>query len=64
MKTQPIAQPLKMEGTAYCPICTHTVPAQIQVLGKRSARVTPGQKCRRCSSALDAGIVVSVLQAA
>ncbi len=64
MKTQPIIQPLSMEGKAYCPICTHTVPARIQVLGKRAARVTPGQKCGRCSSALDAGIVVSVLQAA
>ena len=64
MKTQPISQPAKIEGTAYCPICTHTVPATIQVTGKRTARVLPGQKCRRCSSALDAGIVVSVLQAA
>ena len=64
MKTQTISQPRSIEGTAYCPICTHTVAAQIQVVGKRSARVLPGQKCRRCASALDAGIVVSVLQAA
>lgn len=64
MKTQPIRQAVSFEGTAYCPICTHTVPAAIQVTGKRTARVLPGQKCRRCASALDAGIVVSVLQAA
>ncbi len=45
MKTQPISQPAKIEGTAYCPICTHTVPATIQVTGKRTARMLPGQKC-------------------
>ena len=64
MKAQPIKQPASIEGTAYCPMCTHTVPAHIQVTGKRSARVVPGQKCGRCSSALDAGIVMSALQAA
>jgi hypothetical protein len=50
-------------GQAYCPICTHTVPAAIDILGKR-ARVSPGQRCPRCSAALDAAIVVQVPAAA
>jgi len=52
-----------ISGQAYCPICTHTVPATIDIVGKRS-RVTPGQKCSRCSAALDAAIVVQVPVAA
>ncbi|HYI96990.1 MAG TPA: hypothetical protein VEX68_25830 [Bryobacteraceae bacterium] len=50
-------------GTAYCPICTHTVNAMITYRG-RSAKVTPGQKCSRCSSALDAGYVLQINRAA
>ncbi len=53
-----------VKGTAYCPICTHTVPAMIQLIAKQRPSVVPGQKCARCASALDAGIVFSVQQAA
>jgi uncharacterized Zn finger protein (UPF0148 family) len=52
-----------LAGQVYCPICTHTVPATIDMAGKRP-KVTPGQRCARCSAALDAAIVVQVQAAA
>jgi hypothetical protein len=51
------------QGLAHCPICTHTVPAEIDLRGKR-ARVTSGQKCPRCRSALDVAAVVQIPEAA
>jgi hypothetical protein len=50
-------------GRVYCPICTHTVAATVDIIGKR-ARVTPGQRCPRCSSSLDVAVVVQLPQAA
>ena len=50
-------------GSVYCPICTHTVEADIVVLSKL-ARVKPGQKCARCHASLDAGYVFRQQQAA
>jgi hypothetical protein len=50
-------------GEAYCPICTHTVPADIDLKGK-FARVAPGQKCPRCASCLDVAIVIQIPEAA
>jgi hypothetical protein len=47
----------------YCPICTHTVQAEVVHAGKK-VRVTPGQKCARCSAPLDAGAVIYVPRAA
>ena len=44
-------------GGVYCPICTHTVEAEIMAFGK-VVRVRPGQKCARCASTLDAGYVL------
>ncbi len=44
------------KGFAYCPICTHTVEAQVILLGK-AAYVKPGQKCPRCSSSLEPAVV-------
>lgn len=52
-----------LNGHVHCPICTHTVPASIDIIGKR-ARVSPGQRCPRCAAALDAAIVVHLPQAA
>lgn len=52
-----------VSGQAHCPICTHTVPAVIDILGKR-ARVSPGQHCPRCNSSLDVAIVVQIAEAA
>jgi sarcosine oxidase delta subunit len=40
----------------YCPLCTHTVPAEVILKGKRVI-VRPGQKCARCHSPTDAGYV-------
>ncbi len=52
-------------GQALCPICTHTVPAEIDLKGKlRFARVSPGQRCPRCGASLDVAVVIEVPQAA
>jgi Zn ribbon nucleic-acid-binding protein len=50
-------------GQAHCPICTHTVPADIDLKGK-FARVAAGQKCPRCASSLDVAIVIQIPEAA
>lgn len=50
-------------ASVYCPICTHTVEADIVVVG-RQARVKAGQKCPRCHASLDAGYVFRQPQAA
>lgn len=52
-----------VSGLAHCPICTHTVPASIDIVGKQS-RVSPGQRCPRCASSLDVAAVVQIAQAA
>jgi hypothetical protein len=53
-------EPPKKEakGWAHCPMCTHTVPANIVLVG-RKAKVAPNQKCPRCQGALDAGFVLN-----
>ncbi len=47
----------EMKGWAYCPICTHTVEALVVASGRRMV-VKPGQKCPRCTSALEAASVI------
>jgi hypothetical protein len=48
-----------------CPICTHTVPAEVDLKGKlKFARVSPGQRCPRCGASLDVAVVIEVPQAA
>ena len=56
-------KPVQAQGAVYCPLCTHTVQATVTYTA-RSAQVTPGQRCPRCSSSLDAGYVFSVHRAA
>jgi len=51
------------KGLAHCPICTHTVPAEIDLRGKYP-RVTAGQKCPRCHSSLEVAAVVQIPEAA
>ena len=51
------------KGQAHCPICTHTVPADIDMKGKY-IRVAAGQKCPRCKSSLDVAVVVQIPEAA
>ena len=53
----------KTRGQVHCPICTHTVEAEVENFGRRT-RVIPGQRCVRCSAKLDAAMVVEVLRAA
>lgn len=50
-------------GLAHCPMCTHTVPAEIDLKGKR-ARVAAGQKCPRCGSCLEVAVVIHIPEAA
>ena len=63
METTKIKSPSEYKGLVYCPICTHHVEAVV-VPVKRSAHVKPGQKCARCASSLDAGVVVRLDMAA
>jgi transcription elongation factor Elf1 len=51
------------QGLAHCPMCTHTVPAEIDLKGKR-ARVASGQKCPRCGSSLEVAVVIHIPEAA
>ena len=51
------------QGRFHCPICTHTVPAEID-LKRKYPRVEPGQKCPRCDSSLDVAVVVQIPEAA
>ena len=45
-------------GSVYCLICTHTVEADVIPSGRKML-VRSGQKCPRCSSALDAAYVLA-----
>ncbi len=50
-------------GTVYCALCTHNVQAKITHAPK-SSYATPGQRCPRCSSSLDAAYVFPIDRAA
>ncbi|MGP8247499.1 MAG: hypothetical protein ACLQVN_23680 [Bryobacteraceae bacterium] len=60
---KPIVMETKVTGRVHCPICTHTVPAEIALKG-RHVRLVSGQKCGRCGSSLDVAPIVQVPQAA
>jgi hypothetical protein len=47
----------------YCPMCTHTVDATVELDSKRS-HVKRGQRCPRCSGSLDAGYIMYLQRAA
>ena len=53
----------RINGDVFCPICTHTVPAEVDLRGKRP-RVAPGQRCPRCASSLDVAVIVQLPEAA
>lgn len=53
----------RFEGQVHCPMCTHTVEAEVEEIGK-AIRVIPGQKCPRCSATLDVAGVLEVREAA
>lgn len=64
MAIAPKAMPkIESKGYVHCPICTHTVEAQVVSMG-RHAIAKPGQKCPRCGSTLDAGFVLRMDRAA
>jgi len=50
-------------GRVHCPMCTHTVEADLELRGKR-LRVATGQKCPRCRASLDVAVIVQVPEAA
>ena len=62
---KPAAEDTRTEhvGAVFCPICTHTVPGTVLVKG-RALRVKPGQRCSRCNSSLDPGVVVRLINEA
>ena len=61
--SKPAVPNREMQNPVYCPLCTHTVNVNVTFTGKH-ARVTPGQKCPRCGSAIDAGYVLRIDRAA
>jgi len=50
-------------GQVFCPICTHTVPAELDLRGRR-AKVAVGQCCPRCQSSLEVAVIVQIPEAA
>lgn len=62
IRSKAVIQPVET-GKVYCPMCTHTVEAQI-TRDDRHAFVKPGQKCAHCSAALDAGYIFKPRRAA
>ena len=53
-----------LRARVYCPICTHTVEADVVELSPNrpgKMRVLEGQKCRRCSTVLDAAYVLDLV---
>jgi hypothetical protein len=64
MKAQvPTVNRIESKALVYCPICTHTVSADVVSVGKVT-KVKPGQKCGRCSAPLDAGYIMRFERAA
>jgi uncharacterized Zn finger protein (UPF0148 family) len=51
------------EGRVFCPICTHTVAANLDLTAK-TTRVSPGQRCPRCHATLDVAVIVRIPEAA
>jgi hypothetical protein len=50
-------------GKVHCPMCTHTVEAQLEHHPRYSA-VKAGQNCRLCAGSLDVAWIVYVPKAA
>ena len=59
-KSLPVSE---SKAFVYCPICTHTVEGTVVTQGKIS-KVKPGQKCSRCSAALDPAYIMRFDKAA
>jgi len=62
-QAQPPVPQFETKAFVYCPICTHTVEGMVVSSGK-TAKVKPGQKCSRCSAALDPAYIMRLDHAA
>jgi len=62
-QAQPVITLHEHKAFVYCPICTHTVEGTVVTAGK-TAKVKPGQKCSRCSAALDPAYIMRMDRAA
>jgi hypothetical protein len=62
-QAQPSVTQYETKAFVYCPICTHTVEGIVVSNGK-TGKVKPGQKCSRCSAALDPGYILRMDRAA
>lgn len=60
LKAAPVTE---ASAFVYCPICTHTVEGIVVTQGK-TTKVKPGQKCSRCSAALDPAYILRMQKAA
>lgn len=60
--TVPVTAPAAtaVKGFVHCPICTHTVEAPILVVGRRWS-VPQGERCPRCHSDLQPGVVLRLI---
>jgi hypothetical protein len=58
-----VVSEITARGRVYCPICTHTVDADV-IVDRKKAKVVAGQKCSRCQASLDAGVVLQLAEAA
>lgn len=55
-----------LRARVYCPICTHTVEADVTAVEKgwnRKMHVIEGQRCGRCSAVLDAAYILDLVGA-
>ena len=59
----PRAQQQSGRASVHCPMCTHSVPAEVDYIKKRMV-VKPGQRCPRCAASLDVAAVLYLLHAA
>jgi hypothetical protein len=62
-QAQPPVPYYEAKAFVYCPICTHTVEG-IVVATAKTAKVKAGQKCSRCSAALDPAYIMRLDRAA
>ena len=52
-----------LRARVYCPICTHTVEADVVAVEtglRHKMKVIEGQRCQRCSTKLDAAYILEV----
>ncbi len=61
-ETKPLPA-VESKAFLHCPICTHTVEGVVLLRGK-TMKVKPGQKCSRCSAALDPAYILYFAKAA